>query len=79
MVKGNPWPQIRMKRRGEALHKQANKELIEITRQNMIKASKARTAERKAEQDSQIFYQWMRKTWRHNYGLPILGPNRQPQ
>ena len=40
MVKGNPWPQTRMKLRGR-LSKQANKELLEIARQNLIIASKA--------------------------------------
>ena len=46
-----------MKRRGEAVYKPATKELVEIVRQNLIKASKARAAEKKAEQDSQIFYE----------------------
>ena len=56
-VKGEAWTQIRMKQRGEAVYKPATKELVEIARQNLIKASKARAAERKAEQDSQIFYE----------------------
>ena len=55
MVKGNPWPQTRMKLRGR-LSKQANKELLEIARQNLIIASKAWEAEKTAEQDSQIFF-----------------------
>ena len=57
MVKGEAWPQIRMKRRGGAVYKPATKELVEIARQNLIKASKARAAEKSAEQDSQIFYE----------------------
>lgn len=56
MVKGEAWPQIRIKRRGEPVYKPAPKEFVEIAKQNLIRANKARAAERKAEHDSRILY-----------------------
>ena len=52
MMKGDQWPQIRMKRRGDKNYKPACKDLVEMAKQNLVKASKARAAERKAANDA---------------------------
>ena len=51
-MKGDQWPQIRMKCRGHKNYKPACKDLVEMAKQNLVKASKARAAERKAANDA---------------------------
>lgn len=57
MVKGEAWPQLRIKRRGQAKYEQAPKELVDLARQNMIKAKKALAADRRAQNESRILYE----------------------
>ena len=52
MMKGDQWPQIRMKQRGDKNYKAACKDLGEMAKQNLVKASKARAAECKPANDA---------------------------
>ena len=51
MLKGDQWPQIRIKRRGEKHYHTASKDLVEMARQGIIRANKARAAERRITND----------------------------
>ena len=56
MGKGDHWPTLRIKRRGEALYHTAATDLLELAKANIHKANKAQAAARKVAQDNRLLY-----------------------
>ena len=56
MGKGDQWPVLRIKRRGEATYKPAPDQLIETARSSIARRHKAEAAARKAEQEESLLY-----------------------
>ena len=56
MGKGDQWPILRVKRRGEAAYKPAPEQLIETARSSIAKRQKVEAVERKAKQEESLLY-----------------------
>ena len=56
MGKGDQWPILRIKRRGEATYKPAPEQLIGTARSSIAKRQKAEAAAGKAEQEESLLY-----------------------
>ena len=56
MGKGDNWPVLKMKRRGEAQYKPVTKELMDIARQRIYKNNKAAAAARRAQSEHALLY-----------------------